>query len=247
MTRGAWFLWAGVLVAAFCGYALAQSVEGLDLGAITRRAEVDAVDQEAFVQRVATQSEALREEARDVAAQSHVSAGHQLKNVKLGRDGVIDFDSMIEAAGESQKELGAAPRLIVFASLAMPEQSLKALIHDTAKAGGVVVFRGFPGNSMRAFQQGLVKVVADKGDYGNIGIDPRLFAAFKVDAVPVMVAVSSDFDLCDGFNCETQLPAYDRMSGNVTLRYALVSFAEGKGPGAGTAAVALRQFDGAGQ
>ena len=43
--------------------------------------------------------------------------------------------------------MGEGPMFIVFASLSMPEASLTRLIADTTKAGGVVVFRGFPGGS----------------------------------------------------------------------------------------------------
>ena len=89
-----------------------------------------------------------------------------------------------------------------------------------------------------------VKVI--KGKYtlpelkDALGVDPRLFRAFNVTRVPQIVAVSSDFDLCDGFHCTTQLPPHDRMMGNVTLRYALETFAQGHGPGAPVAAHALQ-------
>jgi conjugal transfer pilus assembly protein TrbC len=73
----------------------------------------------------------------------------------------------------------------------------------------------------------------------SIGIDPRLFRAFDVQAVPTYVAVSSDFDLCAGFSCQTKVPPYDRMTGNVTVEYALSSFVDGRGPGARVAAVGL--------
>ncbi|MFX6201839.1 TrbC family F-type conjugative pilus assembly protein, partial [Acinetobacter baumannii] len=73
----------------------------------------------------------------------------------------------------------------------------------------------------------------------SIGIDPRLFRAFDVQAVPTYITVSSDFDLCAGFSCQTKVPPYDRMIGNVTVEYALSTFAEGSGPGARVAAVAL--------
>ena len=63
--------------------------------------------------------------------------------------------------------------------------------------------------------------------------------AFDVQAVPTYIAVSSDFDLCAGFSCRTQVPPYDRMIGNVTVEYALTSFADGNGPGARVAAVGL--------
>ncbi len=81
--------------------------------------------------------------------------------------------------------------------------------------------------------------VVNKGQFASIGVDPRLFRAFQVQAVPTYVSVSSDFDLCAGFSCTTKVPPYDRMIGNVTVEYALSTFAEGNGPGARVAAVAL--------
>src|SRR3546814_19599319 len=85
-------------------------------------------------------------------------------------------------------------------------------------------------------------IVAREDDFANIGIDPRLFRAFDVAAVPTYVAVSSDFDLCAGFACRTQVPAHDRMVGNVTLEYALTTFAEANGTGARVAAVGLKRL-----
>ena len=123
----------------------------------------------------------------------------------------------------------------------MPPASLKQLIADTARAGGVVVFRGFPNNSAKEFVSRLGQVV-QKGDMPNIGIDPRLFRAFNVQAVPTYVAVSSDFDLCSGLSCKSQVPAHDRMTGNVSVRYVLDTFVAAHGPGAGVSAVALRNM-----
>ena len=47
------------------------------------------------------------------------------------------------------------------------------------------------------------------------------------------------FDLCAGFSCQTKLPPYDRLVGNVSVEYALEQFADGNGPGARVAAVGL--------
>ncbi|KAK0349129.1 hypothetical protein LTR94_034406, partial [Friedmanniomyces endolithicus] len=102
---------------------------------------------------------------------------------------------MVRERAEAEKApLSQSPRFIAFASLSMPDDALKQLVRDTASAGGVVVFRGFPNNSAKEFVARLSKVV-DKGQLASIGIDPRLFRAFQVEAVPTYVSVSSDFDL----------------------------------------------------
>ncbi|MGN5376440.1 MAG: type-F conjugative transfer system pilin assembly protein TrbC [Kocuria rhizophila] len=243
------FLLLACSLAAVGGYqAFGQTVEGIDLDAAKRRAEAMRPDLEAFVAQVQTRGDAFREEAIAVRDKANTNAVALAKaDLPKGYDGAVDFDEIIKgASANAANARGEAPQLIVFASLSMPPQALRRLIADTAKAGGVVVFRGFPNNSMRAFSEALGKVVNDRDQLANVGIDPRLFRAFDVQAVPAYVAVSSDFDLCSGLSCKSEVPAYDRMTGNVTLRYVLELFAEARGPGAGVAGVALRNMSKAG-
>ncbi len=220
---------------------LAQTVDGLDVQAIKKRSADLAADAQAFVDQVKDRGDEFREEAvaiREAGTENmrQVAA----KDLPKGPAGPIDFDEIVQGASKNASAKGGdAPQFIVFASLSMPPQSLKQLIKDTARAGGVVVFRGFPNNSMKEFAGRLGQIVESQDDFTNIGIDPRLFRAFNVQAVPTYVAVSSDFDLCAGFSCQTKVPPYDRMTGNVTVEYALNSFADGNGPGARIAAVGL--------
>jgi conjugal transfer pilus assembly protein TrbC len=232
-------------LASLCAAAvLAQTVDGLDIGAIQKRADASAsasaADAQAFVDDIKRRSEALADEARQTVSQGE--ANHQRYAEANGKaDGASDLDKMM-ASVTGKTETGDAPQFIVFASLSMPPESLKPLIRDTSKAGGAVVFQGFPGNSMKAFQQGLARVLDQGQETKSIGIDPRLFRAFNVTSVPAFVVVTSDFDLCDGFDCKTVAPPHDRMSGNVTVRYALEAMATGGGPGARIAATALKQL-----
>ena len=166
---------------------LAQTVDGLDVQAVKKRAADLQAEAQAFVDQVKDRGDEFREQATVVR--------------KSGMDNM-------------------------------------QLIADTARAGGVVVFRGFPNNSAKEFVNRLGQVV-QKDDMPNIGIDPRLFRAFNVQAVPTYVAVSSTFDLCAGFHCQTKVPPYDRIEGNVTVDYALNTFAGANGPGARIASVAL--------
>ncbi|KFG90821.1 Type-F conjugative transfer system pilin assembly protein TrbC precursor [Sphingobium herbicidovorans NBRC 16415] len=219
---------------------LGQTVEGIDIQAIKRRAAGLEADAAAFVDHVKDRGDAFRDDA--LAVQEGATENMRrvaASDLPTGQNGAIDFDAIVEgAAANLNGKAGEAPQFIAFASLSMPPASLKQMVHDTAKAGGIVVFRGFPNNSMKRFATELAKVV-DTDDFANIGVDPRLFRAFDVQAVPTYVAVSSDFDPCSGFHCTTPLPPYDRMTGNVTVHYALGSFVDGNGPGARIAAVAL--------
>lgn len=243
------FLILASALAGVAGFqAFAQTVEGLDLDVVRARAQAMGPDAEAFVAHVQNRGDAFREEAIAVRDKANDNAVQLAKaDLPRGYDGAIDFDEIIKGAGANAAGArGDAPQLIVFASLSMPPQALRRLIADTAKAGGVVVFRGFPNNSMRAFSEQMGKVVTERDQLANVGVDPRLFRAFDVQAVPAYVAVSSDFDLCSGFSCKSEVPAYDRMTGNVTLRYVLETFVDARGPGAGVAGVALRNMSKAG-
>ena len=231
----------GLVAAASMTALLAQTVDGIDVQAIKQRSTDLQADAQAFVDQIKDRGDAFREEAaavRDGGMENMQRVAST--DLPKGPVGAIDFDEIVQGAVTNAAAGGGdAPQLIAFASLSMPPKALRRLIQDTARAGGVVVFRGFPNNSMKEFSERLGKLVERQDDFANIGIDPRLFRAFDVQAVPTYIAVSSDFDLCAGFSCRTQVPPYDRMIGNVTVEYALTSFADGNGPGARVAAVGL--------
>jgi conjugal transfer pilus assembly protein TrbC len=224
--------------------AIAQTVDGLDLDAVKRRAAAMQSDADTFAEQVRTRGDAFREDAVAVQARSTGNLVNLAKaDLPTNGDGAFDFDEIIKgASGNVAGTKGDAPQFIAFASLSMPPAALRQLIADTAKAGGVVVFRGFPNNSVKAFSAALGKVVTQRDQLSNVGIDPRLFRAFDVQAVPTYVAVSSDFDLCSGMGCTTAVPAHDRITGNVSVRYVLDTFIAAHGPGAGVASVALRNL-----
>lgn len=234
-----------ILATAGLSALLAQTVEGVDVAAVRKRAADLQADAQAFVEQVKDRGTAFREQAVQVR-DSGTENMRRIATTDLpkGPGGAVDFDEIVRGAASNARTAdGEAPQFIVFASLSMPPQSLKPLIADTARAGGVVVFRGFPENSGKAFVSRLGQVVGKDG-FASIGIDPRLFRAFDVQAVPTFVSVSSGFDLCAGFACQTKLPPYDRLAGNVTVDYALTAFAGGTGPGAKIAAVALKRLEG---
>ena len=86
--------------------------------------------------------------------------------------------------------------------------------------------------------------LVDPRQAANVLIDPRLFRAFKVEAVPTYVAVSSDYVPCDSLTCVSDVPPFDRLVGNVPARFALETIAGGRGPGAPVAEAALARLAG---
>lgn len=248
MTRK--FLITLALIGGFAGVgaALAQTVDGLDLDAIRARAAVQSEDAAGLSAEVARRMEEYRPDAQalDAAARKKVEALDPATLPK-GPVGAFDFDELIVAASGNLKDnRGTAPQFMVFVSLSMPEDALRQIIDQTSAAGGFVVFRGFPNNSAKQFVAGMSKVITNDDQFSSIGVDPRLFRAFNVQAVPTYVAVASDFTPCDGLSCITTPPPFDSMSGNVTVRYALETFADDNGPGALIARAALANMRGGG-
>ena len=216
----------------------AQTVDGLDLTAVRERAQLDPETAKAFEDAVLHRGDKFRTEAEAAAAQAKAGQAAFAASIKTNGapKGPFDFAAMVaSAAGAAAPE--DMPRLVAFASLSMPEVSLRQMIADVTRAGGVIVFRGFPANSARRFTASLAHVLPEGPVRANVGVDPRLFRAFDVTSVPAYVVTATGFDLCDGFDCRTALPPHDRIAGNVTLDYALATIGGGGGPAAGVATI----------
>src|SRR3546814_5389435 len=95
----------------------------------------------------------------------------------------------------------------------MPPEALKALVHDMTRAGGVTGLRGFPQGNREAFKKRLAAIWSNRDAAGSLGIDPRLFRAFNIEAAPSFVMLSTEFSPCDGFDCTSELPPHDRIAG----------------------------------
>lgn len=244
MTRPRLFLIGGLAGAAVATVAALaapgqnpqQTIDGMDIAKIRARAEAIAKEEGDFAREISRRGDAVRQQALDVRERALANAARVKPDARKVAQQTATGVNLDEMLADS-KELATAstdqqPRFIAFASLSMPPASLRQMMHDVGGAGGIVVFRGFPQNSVKAFMAGISKSI-DKGQKLNgVGIDPRLFRAFNVTAVPTYVVVSTDFRPCDGFNCQTAVPPHDRMTGNVTPDYALRTFSAGNGPGA---------------
>ena len=241
-----------ISLAAIAG-ASAQSLEpALDLTAIRASAQKDAGEAEALAATARERARAVSQaaDANARAAKAHGQSYSQEAGAaaKPPSQDIFDFDRMVVDAGTmATGEFGEAPRFIAFASLSMPPAALKQMIRDVNAAGGVVALRGFPKGSARAFTEALARVALDQETLGQVGIDPRLFRAFDVTVVPTYVVASSDFDLCDGFDCHTTVPPHDRISGNVKPAFALETIARGQGPAARIASQYLGRLEGIGR
>lgn len=124
-------------------------------------------------------------------------------------------------AATRQTRLERGPPLLVLVSLAMPDASLKTLLKDVSAAGGQLVLRGFLEGSVAATAARIAELIGEGGDARGFIVDPRLFRTFAVEAVPVFIVPAGPLVDCDAPGCTASAPPHDRISGNVTLRYAL--------------------------
>lgn len=226
-----------VATAAVAGLAAQGQETDLDLAAIRARAAEAQADAKALSDTARARAADLHESAKESAKAGEANGKLYAQQAKTSGHPTVgqpfDFDRLVaDTADFDEARIGEAPRFIAFASVSMPPIALKMMIADVGRAGGVVVFRGFPQGSAKALTTALLKATGNKDLPPSVGIDPRLFRAFGIDAVPAYVVTASDFDLCDGFDCTTSVPPHDRMTGNVTAEYALQTFATGGGPGA---------------
>lgn len=241
-----------VLAAALAGNANAQqefSVEGLTSPLSSEdRAELEELAR-------MLQEEAIRG-AQDPRAQA------QAADIARRADAIANPDMAAERE-KVLRFLGIDPEsehaLFIFLSWSMPLDVLRAYAIEAMWTGATLVFRGVPpGRTIpEFFLQDLSQLVWDKGASAAISLDPRLFDSYKISMVPgiVLTRTRENFTCIgagEGFVTENGRTAsyplcppvddgqYLKLSGTVTLDYALEAFQAEGWAEAGTYLAALR-------
>lgn len=113
----------------------------------------------------------------------------------------------------TKRENPSPHHLLVFVSSSMPKETLKTLMQEAQKVGGVLVLRGLVLDSFKK----TATFVQDIGK--GLWIDPTLFEAYAITIVPTFVVTQIPFQK------EGYYASYDKISGNITLSYALEQLA----------------------
>lgn len=138
-----------------------------------------------------------------------------------------------EALRRQQLNLEKEDQLYVFVSRSMPESLLRSYALDAAYTSAVLVMRGVKKDeTLDTFFRGqLMQDLKPDGAGAMVQLDPRLFDAFEVDAVPAIVFTKNSLiDLCATPNstnvqCEPiSSEKYYKITGSVSLKYALDQF-----------------------
>ena len=123
-----------------------------------------------------------------------------------------DYEPIDPSVMESTKA-----NLMVFVSFSMPEESLKRLAYETAKAGGTLLLRGFVNDNLKATVEATNKLT-------NLGVEvqihPDLFKDFAVTQVPAFV-LSKPGSTEQGCAGKTSCTDHLKLVGDASLRTVL--------------------------
>ena len=149
----------------------------------------------------------------------------------LGQPAPVDVEAIARRYQGQQGALvrdanPASPQLQIFVTLAMPEASLAALIAQAAHAHAVLVLRGAKNGSLRQTLEAARKLIGTQGVAWQI--DPPAFARYHVSAAPTFVLTrpSAIPSTCGDDVCLAEHD-FAKVTGDVTLDYALEAIARG--------------------
>lgn len=115
-------------------------------------------------------------------------------------------------------------KLQIFVSSSMPKTLLQNYAKEATLYDAVLVFRGLPEGSFRALSDLVMSISDDSGSSAAMQIDDEAFAKFKVTTAPTII-FSKESAFLD-FDSDKARPIYDKVQGNIAIKYALELFAD---------------------
>jgi conjugal transfer pilus assembly protein TrbC len=109
----------------------------------------------------------------------------------------------------------------IFVSSSMSKNLLKNYAITAKKYGGVLVFKGLPGNSWRQLSELVTEISGDKPELVAMQIDDEAFVQFNIKEVPSFV-LSKEEDMF----AENPEVTFDKVTGSIGIRRALEIFEE---------------------
>jgi conjugal transfer pilus assembly protein TrbC len=217
----------GMIVLAIAGLwiapALAQETgtqaPGADLGALLQAAQARVDREQADL---AAWADALQHRADPNAGQAAAVEAASRAQLRHGA-AMMDDPALRGAAvapGAGADASANTGGVYVAVSLSMPPEALRQLARDAHRAGARVVIRGLVDGSFKATML-RVRQIFDDRSAGGVAIDPQVFKVFNVTAVPTVIAAGARVEPCGSLGCTPTTPAFDKISGNISLDAAL--------------------------
>lgn len=138
----------------------------------------------------------------------------------------------VAAVADQYKSLGAnagirnaqspTHELLIFASFSMPRENLDMLVSQADRLGAVIVMRGFKDNSMKSMGRAIADLVGNRNV--SVHVHPPAFKQFKIEAVPAFVLSRSENSKQVSEEGCAPDSSFVKVSGDVTVEYALEQF-----------------------
>jgi len=130
-----------------------------------------------------------------------------------------------QSAPTNQK---TGPQLYVFVSTSMPDITLKRLLVQASRINGSLILRGLVEGDMGKTKAKIMQLLeadamGNTQINGGLSIDPTLFERFDIAQVPSFVVTNTPAERCSKSGCPST--DYARLSGDITIEYALETIA----------------------
>lgn len=107
----------------------------------------------------------------------------------------------------------------------MPKPLLQSYLREASKYGGVLVFKGLPGGSFKELTKLVLELTSEQDKRQELAsimqIDDEAYERFEIVSVPTIVLSQTD----DYHPTKPAMIKFDKMVGNVGVKYALTEFA----------------------
>lgn len=191
--------------------------------------QIEALNKSAQQKAQSYQTQALQLNEQALAtSKQHEDVARE--TAEMGKEKWLEAMEKLKTQYVNDKQLAAMQKqyhgLLIFASLGMPEASLRALVKQADQVGAPVIIQGLYQNSFQLTADkifNLVKPKKEGGKYqGGIVIDPNWFKMYGITKVPAFV-ITNQFNPClAGKDCK--VADYDILTGNLSVQDALTVF-----------------------
>lgn len=188
-------------------------------------------------------SEALKQEFKGLARETGLGMDSYIRD---NRQRLIRLTKLVN------RSLGINPQkgtLMVFVSHSMSDDFIRSYLHESAWSGAKVYVRGIPkGMNLITYIRKTVGGLIGKKQGAGISINPRKFGMYGITQVPAIVWDEGDPSICksrsrktlkddlghdeDVMTCEGASSDFYKISGGVTIEYALRQFIKAGATGA---------------
>ena len=167
----------------------------------------------------------IMEKSREIVMSAIAEKYRELLMLRQQQDGLAEHNSLTDLDDLGRKYRDSVT-LKIFVSSSMSTELLKTYVKEARRYGGVLVFKGLPGNSWVKLNKTVMEIVEDQEGVG-IQIDPEEFDRFNIKTVPAFVLIK-EADWITGTSEEMveDRVIYDKVTGNIGTEAALRLFAE---------------------